>query len=512
MGYNLEKTRNDDPPLRTDFALRTSDLLSTGDKEASTAEILLRSAAYSLIQAPIDAVKQVIGVDKATATIVAPAKEQEFGTPGWHAQQVGSTAGMLPWLIGIHKVVGRGAARTSLGLSTEMRHSFYTGAIYGGLLSPSRDDGNLLADRSRNALVGGLSFAAMAGTAGKMRDVGFTNRIGIGLTAGLAGGAVHAETGSILDHGRMASVPELAKDLYSFGLIGAGFGTAAEIAARRGTNGKGPGANVEAESTAGRTPLAQRAGALLESLADKLAPRPRFAFATVAAEANPLRLPVESQKPVLPSILNMSALRPVAEPIVGSDSGKNLGTRTRNTDGTVTEEYSSGWRVTTFTEGDSAGRLVERTIGDKTTTTYRNGDRVTEQGNKRVTERRDGGKVETEFGAVIKTVEECSNGTRIETSEFTEEGVIKRTTRIPVTEGPPGAERVGERVIVEKQVKERIEQEAAPDHWRTPDDAMITTRYPARWQRVVREPDGSHQSTSGEGTIIQPVAPRARRR
>jgi hypothetical protein len=484
-----------------------SDLLSSR-KQESAGETLLRSAAYTLLESPLKAGKQLVGADTSTPTLVAPPAEQEFGSLGWHAQLVGNTAGMLPWVVGLHKVIGRNASKTALGFSTEVKHSFMTGAVYGGLLTPSRDDGNLLLDRVRNATTSGVTFAALTGGARALRDAGMTNRIAIGVTSGLGAGLVHAETNALLNHGRLATGNDIAKDMYTFGLLGGTFGTAAEIAARRSGSGAGPG-GLETRTT---PPLAERVGSFLDGVADRIAPRPRLAFAFAEVEPRPAEPPARPTsdappRPVFPTVLNMTATegtgnggKTEGEPIIGSDSGRNLGTRVQRPDGTVIRNYNNGTRVTDFPEGDPHGRVCEQVLSDRTVTTYRNGERITEQANRRLTEKPDHSTVESTFGPdnTVRTVESRADGTRIETVEKADGHITRTTTRTTFA---------GETRIVEHQTPEIRMEEAVPDHWRNTRDNLTTVRiFPGRYYRTEVGPDGVPHSTQSSGQVLKPVA------
>lgn len=479
-----------------------SDLLSSSSSKESPGEVLLRSAAYTLLESPIKAARQLVGADTSAPLLVAPPAEQEFFSAGWHAQQIGNTVGMLPYVVGIHKLVGRNAANKALGLSTEVRHSFLTGAIYGGLVTPSRDDGNLVLDRLTNATVSGLSFAAMTGTAGKMRELGFSNKIGIGLTSGIGAGLVHAEGNAILGHGRLATLNELGKDAYSFGLLGGAFGTIAEVSARRQGNGGGPAAEA-----APRVPLSERVGSMLDSLTDRIAPRPKLAFAFAEVEAaRPEALRPRSdapQRPLGPAILNMAITENPAgnqtstTDIIGPESQKVIGTRTQRPDGTVIKNYTNGTRVTEFPETDA--RATEQVLKDRTVTTYRNGDRVTEQPNRRFTQRPDLSTVETTVeGDTVRTVENCADGSRVITVESADGGIVRTTTRTTMQ---------GETRIIESQRPEVSFTEAVSDHWLYTVDNPVRTVVvsPAKYSRTVVEPNGQSSTSSATGIHLRPV-------
>lgn len=261
----------------------SSDKADRFDVAGAAAQSMLHSA----FQAPMDAVTQ-IGTAGAHALgmqtkIEAPQlfkepKQAEFGSAVWCAQTVGSGLGMVvPFLASEAAVSGLGKLGSRLGgarlataiestaagakympIARPIAHSVASGAMFGLVFTPSRDaDGNFLADRLRNAAVGGITFGAQRAatigiTAGtnKLLSTGFETarqgagdlsvmarlgqtesllhnsvltgfgRVGANALGGAIAGGVNANAHAFLYEGRAATKDEAWKSIASFVVTG----------------------------------------------------------------------------------------------------------------------------------------------------------------------------------------------------------------------------------------------------------------------------------------------------
>ncbi len=224
--------------------------LELNPKEPSNAtalEDLGRSFAYSMVQAPVDAVAQL--VDRSFDTdllntvhkIDAP-DQAEFGTMRWASQQIGSTAGsIVPFLL-IHKAVkstlGSPSEITarSLPLSSQaslrIRDLAITGGVYGTVFTPvdSTYSPTFWQDRFKNGAISSLTFATMAGTGVGVQQLGqrlgsraLSSSLAANTIAGLPAGLVHADATALLKSGRFATGEERTQSALTFAATGALF-------------------------------------------------------------------------------------------------------------------------------------------------------------------------------------------------------------------------------------------------------------------------------------------------
>lgn len=206
-----------------------------------------RAAAYSMVQSPLDGAAQLL--DKTTGSKFLPSlhlmdapSETQFASAKWHAQQIGSAAGMaLPFLI-LHKGVSnfsRSALELTLG-GASARHlgksagksiidSALTGAAYGGIFTPVSSDDDFYKARWKESAIGAATFATFTGASSALKGFdrvspkanlkeiqSFKNAV----IAGLPAGAVCAEGRSLAESGKHADAIDLLKSAYSFSFVG----------------------------------------------------------------------------------------------------------------------------------------------------------------------------------------------------------------------------------------------------------------------------------------------------
>lgn len=203
-----------------------------------------RSIVYGAIQGPVDGISQL--VDKCTGSKLLPAlhivehpDEQKFGSARWHAQQLGGAIGMAAPLLLLHRSVSHFGG-TQLGkciasttsekcLSTEIKNSFTTGALYGALLCPSSEKEDFASARLKAAATGGITFGAFNLSSACMKSLASklsptlaeTNavRFATSSVAGIPAGIIAAKSDAAL-HGRSAKPEDLLKSAYSFAVVG----------------------------------------------------------------------------------------------------------------------------------------------------------------------------------------------------------------------------------------------------------------------------------------------------
>lgn len=226
--------------------LTQSDALSKSSDQRSLPEEMLHSAVYCAVQAPLKGATQLL--DKSLGTNILPSVEfmeapqnAEFLSARWHAQQLGSAAGMVAPFLLLHKGVGKVGSMALGKVETEMAtgalskrmvvEAGATGFLYEGLLKPVSDqEGNFVAARTRNALVGGVTFATLAASAVGIKNLAqaetgvvgkvLRNDFAASALAGVPAGLVNAEMNSVLSGKGHASRAELAESAYSFVFAG----------------------------------------------------------------------------------------------------------------------------------------------------------------------------------------------------------------------------------------------------------------------------------------------------
>lgn len=227
-------------------------LQSESPIESFTKE-LGNSAAYSLIQAPLNGIVQ--GVDKSFGTevlpsvqLIEPHTKAEFLSRNWHAQEIGNGVGMaLPFLL-MHSGtrflakksgldICQNAALTPRQYGNEVLLAATTGITYGAFLTPSDPKESLLLGRFKNAAEQGTSFAALAAAAGGMKLWGQSLETGLGgrllrndvlaaTLAGLPAGCVSADAHSLLAGKGLSTWKERGKSMYGFMIVGGTLGLA----------------------------------------------------------------------------------------------------------------------------------------------------------------------------------------------------------------------------------------------------------------------------------------------
>lgn len=241
------------------LTLTAKELLDASPKTAlqHQTEVLLRSAAYTGLQAPVSAVTQLfdggLGTHWTEATSFIAAPESAAPWSGdWHLQQVGNAAGMiLPFLglkYGLSKVFRSPLTEAAIASGQqsltreemrmlaqyEVRLTIATGAVYGGFLTPTKpEEGDLLGARLNHAASSALTFGALGyGTMG-IRGVGASkylkgsvvgsilrNDIAATMLAGLPAGVVAADSHSLLAGKGFATMDQRLQSAYSFTMVG----------------------------------------------------------------------------------------------------------------------------------------------------------------------------------------------------------------------------------------------------------------------------------------------------
>lgn len=460
--------------------------------ESTIAGNALRSFAYSLIQSPLNGVTQLI--DRATGSdlqakvqIIDPVKVGDFGSVNWHAQQVGSAAGMVPWFIGLHKVMGRVGANAALAgetaatrtLGQELKTSLLVGGAYGGFLTPTSYDSssNIVIDRLKSAATGAATFATLTASARGLHALGMESRVGVGMLSGAPAGIVHAQSKSLLNDGTFASIGSSFQDAYAFGVVGGLLGVRSDVFQGRSGNGQtGKGNSVESVTT----PINMRINGVLNTLADGvLGPRPLFALA--AEGPLPQMRPVEAP-PLRPLILNMqvtdsSSLGTAKDSgagggqseVVSSEkffgsTGRELGTKQTYADGTTVDRYHSGY-VGLYKDGALLGSVF---VKDGKVTLGGNWQGLRNKVPEMFTEKRtnEGGTTKTEYPIddVRLSSSRPTNGNGPEVTLYRDGTKVTKSAGETVTEFPP------ERLEISETKKA---------------DGTVVTRY--RDGRVVRD-------------------------
>ncbi len=213
----------------------------------------LHSAAYSAFQQPVSAVAQIVdhtvGSHLAQKTEYMSRHESLFGIATWHAQTLGAAlGGLVPLFVvsGLVKsklmpaaVMGKAgllSERAAIGLS--IKESAATGLITDSLLKPcDGGDNHFWNQRLLNGVGGAAMFTTMTATSlglaclsktAAVRASGLSsllsNSVASGMLSGMPAGAISAEYETVMHYGRSATVPELARSIYSTSLVGAAFG------------------------------------------------------------------------------------------------------------------------------------------------------------------------------------------------------------------------------------------------------------------------------------------------
>lgn len=231
--------------------LKVEPASNAGDQ--SLAEVFAHSAAYTLVQSPINALSQL--VDQVADTSVLPAVqfieapetvEFSLSNPAWYVQQFGNATAMAAHLYMLNKAMGGKSlaagrevsmsARTAAELTAK---SAGVGALYSGVFTPVASDGNFWQNRAINSLAGAVTFASMSASAIGTKTLGqsltpvsrvagnaLKNDVVAGTISGVPAGIVSADAHSLLSGRGFASGKERFESAYGFAVIGAGLSAA----------------------------------------------------------------------------------------------------------------------------------------------------------------------------------------------------------------------------------------------------------------------------------------------
>lgn len=213
----------------------------------SWAEEFARSAVWGGLQSPLLGAAQVIdkacGTDLRQSVQFMPAPTEAQSSGDWHAQQLGTMAGMaVPFLI-LHKGVGicgnrllgtleRNASTLCLTKRT-IQESMATGALFDGLLRPVTEaqlQNDFVGARVKNALIGSITFGALTGSSIGIRSAMHTqaglaaslvrSEIGSTMLSGIPAGIINAELTARLYTGEGASIKQVGQSVYNFAVLG----------------------------------------------------------------------------------------------------------------------------------------------------------------------------------------------------------------------------------------------------------------------------------------------------
>ncbi|MBY0549764.1 MAG: hypothetical protein K2W95_20995 [Candidatus Obscuribacterales bacterium] len=233
-------------PEKISLTTAPSNLLDSHSQ--TLAEEFARSAVWGGLQAPLLGAAQVIDktldtdLQKTVQFMSAPTEAQSNGR--WHAQQLGTMAGMaIPFLL-LHKIVGVGGnqlrgtleknAPVACLTKRTIQESVATGMLFDGLFRPLTEEqmqNNFFGARAKNALIGGITFGALTGTSIGIKSVMRTHQglaanlvrseIGSTMLAGIPAGIINAELTSRLYTGQRASLKQVGQSVYNFAVLGA---------------------------------------------------------------------------------------------------------------------------------------------------------------------------------------------------------------------------------------------------------------------------------------------------
>lgn len=216
----------------------------------SSVAAFAQSLAYAGLESPALAIAQ-FGGNGAEASV-----QKFFGDIGIHApdqqssgfartagETLGSIADIYLLSRGVKKVVESPVPDAAAGFSRDgaigltMKQGMLTGALYGGLFSPSGPKGNLIEDRLLSGLTGAATFAAMTGTSIGLQKFAGTdsstarflapllrNPISNGAISGVPGALfnTYAETG--INQHTTPSLGDVGKSVAEYSALGGIFG------------------------------------------------------------------------------------------------------------------------------------------------------------------------------------------------------------------------------------------------------------------------------------------------
>lgn len=206
------------------------------------AEVAINAALKSAIEDPINGIGQVVNQISNRDLVpelhitrhIDVLEEPEFNSAPWYAQNFGAAVGMIPAFLLVRK--GVRTAMSGTGAAASIVESSVSGAVYDGLLRPVHNDAPFLRARLENAAIGGLTFGSMEVAGLGISKLGRSvvaealplkpnYLVTTGLKAassGAFGGAVNAESSSLMHEGRAATRKEVWRSAYTFAIVGAG--------------------------------------------------------------------------------------------------------------------------------------------------------------------------------------------------------------------------------------------------------------------------------------------------
>ncbi|HEY9773840.1 MAG TPA: hypothetical protein V6C81_08520 [Planktothrix sp.] len=185
------------------------------------------------LKEPAQAVKQLCGGKLESETAQKSSLAAKAGNLAGFVLDYGILARMTDGVL--DPVLGSGA-KTVAGAGTKM---FISGAIYGGVLTPSQDANHVLRQRWQSALVDGTTFAVMGAANQYLEDLpAFTSktefnqwaqqslskRVQTNAIAGGVGGIVNTLGSTYFTQHRLATPGELTEGAAEYAAFGAGFG------------------------------------------------------------------------------------------------------------------------------------------------------------------------------------------------------------------------------------------------------------------------------------------------
>lgn len=193
----------------------------------------VRGFATSGIEKPVNAVLDI--ADHVTGSNL-PKLDIVDDPTGGIASTLGSIAGTTADIALLSYGTGKamnalGVPGAGLGYGT-MRLGV-TGAVYGSVFQPSASSEHFWADRAKNGMIEGTTWATIGAVSGGLVGHGvfrpegmrsLTGSILLGATSGAAGGVVHANAAAILREGRLATAGETFSEAGQFAVAGAVFG------------------------------------------------------------------------------------------------------------------------------------------------------------------------------------------------------------------------------------------------------------------------------------------------
>ncbi len=228
---------------------------SSAERAGNVATDFGHALVYAGLQSPVTGVLQL--VDRASntslaerCTLISPPERRPFGSPEWHAQQIGGALGVVaPFLLAARTTRGAmnacglpiSRAEGAVGLnwlrsnraSTAIGESLITGFGFDFVARPVRpEDGDFWSARLKNGTVGALTFGALSsGSIGLRQMAGnslsamtgarrVVSEVAIGASAGVPAGLIGADARSLLFNQKFASFDDRIQNAYSMAFVG----------------------------------------------------------------------------------------------------------------------------------------------------------------------------------------------------------------------------------------------------------------------------------------------------